>query len=65
MLFANPNATRETYPDALKSIMSVEKAAQSRAWLSQWSRLNHSATPLYSLPDLATELGVAQILLKD
>jgi len=65
MLLANPNATRETYPDALKSIMSVEKAAQSRAWLSQWSRLNHSATPLYSLPDLATELGVAQILLKD
>jgi len=65
MLFANPNATRETYPDALKSIMSVEKAAESRAWLSRWSRLNHSATPLYSLPDLATELGVAQILLKD
>ncbi|WP_338524328.1 diaminopropionate ammonia-lyase [Pseudomonas batumici] len=65
MLLANPNAKRETYPDALKRIMNVEKAAESRAWLSQWSRLNRGATPLYSLPDLATELGVAEIRLKD
>jgi len=65
MLLANPNAKRETYPDALKRILSVEKAAESRAWLSQWSRLNRGATPLYSLPDLAAELGVAEIRLKD
>ncbi len=65
MLFTNPNATRETYPAALKSIMNIEKAAESRAWLSQWSRLNHGATPLYSLPDLAMALGVADIRLKD
>ncbi|KIH82851.1 diaminopropionate ammonia-lyase [Pseudomonas batumici] len=65
MLLANPNAKRETYPDALKRILSVEKAAESRAWLSQWSRLNRGATPLHSLPDLATELGVAEIRLKD
>jgi diaminopropionate ammonia-lyase len=65
MFFANPNAKREAYPDALKSIMSIQKAEESRAWLSTWSRLNQNATPLYSLPDLASELGVAQILVKD
>ncbi|WP_339548320.1 diaminopropionate ammonia-lyase [Pseudomonas sp. RA_35y_Pfl2_P32] len=65
MLFANPNAIRETYPDRLKDIMNVEKANQSGAWLSQWSRLNPAGTPLHSLPDLAAELGVADILVKD
>ncbi|NWA24670.1 diaminopropionate ammonia-lyase [Pseudomonas gingeri] len=65
MLLTNPNATRETYPDALKSTLSIQKAAESRAWLSHWSRLNRGATPLYSLPDLASELGVSKILLKD
>lgn len=65
MLFANPNAIRETYPDHLKSIMNVERANQSGAWLSRWSRLNPAGTPLYSLPDLAAELGVADILVKD
>lgn len=65
MLFANPNAVRETYPDRLKNIMNVEKANQSGAWLSQWSRLNPAGTPLHSLPDLAAELGVADILVKD
>ncbi|MCG6576855.1 diaminopropionate ammonia-lyase [Pseudomonas sp. AF32] len=65
MFFANPKATRQPYPEALRTIMSVEKANESRQWLAQWSRLNASATPLYELPDLAAELGVAQILLKD
>lgn len=65
MSIANPNVKRETYPDALKSIMSIQKANESRAWLSEWSRLNHNGTPLYSLPDLASELGVAEILVKD
>lgn len=65
MLFANPNAIRETYPERLKNIMNVEKANQSGAWLSQWSRLNPAGTPLHSLPDLAAELGVADILVKD
>jgi diaminopropionate ammonia-lyase len=65
MLIANPKATRQAYPEALRQIMSVEKANESRQWLSQWSRLNASATPLYALPDLAAELGVAQVLVKD
>lgn len=65
MLIANPKATRQPYPESLRTIMSVEKANESRQWLAQWSRLNASATPLYELPDLAVELGVAKILLKD
>lgn len=65
MLIANPNATREPYPECLRGIMSINKADESRQWLSQWSRLNTNGTPLYSLPDLASELGVAEILVKD
>lgn len=65
MLIANPKVKRETYPDDLKGIMSIHKANESRAWLSSWSQLNSKGTPLYSLPDLAAKLGVAEILLKD
>jgi diaminopropionate ammonia-lyase len=65
MLIANPDAKFQAYPDTLKNIMSVEKANESSAWLSQWSRLNHGSTPLRSLPDLATELGIADLLVKD
>ncbi|APX94458.1 diaminopropionate ammonia-lyase [Halomonas sp. 1513] len=65
MLIANPNAKYEPYPDDLKSIMSIQKANESRAWLAGWSQLNSNATPLYSLPGLAAKLGVAEILLKD
>ncbi|MBV4477718.1 diaminopropionate ammonia-lyase [Pseudomonas botevensis] len=65
MLIANPKATRQPYPDSLKSVMNIEKAGESRQWLSRWARLNAGATPLYSLPDLAHELGVAQFLVKD
>ncbi|WP_017903988.1 diaminopropionate ammonia-lyase [Pseudomonas asplenii] len=65
MLIANPKATRQPYPDSLKSVMSIEKARQSRQWLAPWARLNAGATPLYSLPDLARELGIAQLSVKD
>jgi diaminopropionate ammonia-lyase len=65
MLSANPNATRKIYPETLQNIMSMRKANESRAWLTDWSRLNRGSTPLYSLPDMAAELGVADILVKD
>ncbi|WCM48542.1 diaminopropionate ammonia-lyase [Pseudomonas sp. WJP1] len=65
MFIANPNVTRQPYPKSLKDVMSVEKANESRQWLSRWSRLNPAGTPLYSLPDLAEDLGVEQILVKD
>jgi diaminopropionate ammonia-lyase len=45
--------------------MDIQKAAEGRIWLSAWPRLNEKGTPLYSLPDLAAALGVADILVKD
>lgn len=65
MLLANPNVTRQPYPDDLKRIMSIASANESRQWLGQWSSINANGTPLYNLPSLASELGVAQILVKD
>lgn len=65
MLLANPNVTRQPYPDDLKRIMSIASANESRQWLGQWSSINANGTPLYNLPSLASELGVAQVLVKD
>lgn len=65
MLLANPNASRQPYPDGLKRIMSIAAARQSREWLGHWAGLNRGATPLYSLPDLAAELGLGQLWVKD
>ena len=65
MLIANKNATRKVYPSELKQIMSIEKAAESRTWLSQWSGINPGATPLVKLPALATALGVSELWVKD
>lgn len=65
MLIANNNATRKAYPSELKQIMSMEKAAESRTWLSQWSGINPGATPLVKLSALAATLGVNQLWVKD
>lgn len=65
MFIANPNATRASYTETLRTIMSICKADESRTWLADWPLLNRHGTPLYSLPDLAAELGVADILVKD
>lgn len=65
MLIANERASRSSYPAQLKAVMSVEKAEESRKWLSSWEGINRGGTPLFDLPDLAEKLGVAQILLKD
>lgn len=65
MLFANPRALFGAYPQALRSILSVAAAHESRQWLSHWDGLNPGATPLYALPGLARELGVGSMRLKD
>ncbi|MGF6555492.1 diaminopropionate ammonia-lyase [Pseudomonas sp. S30_BP2TU TE3576] len=65
MLIANNNATRKAYPSELKQIMSIEKAAESRIWLSQWSGINPGATPLEKLPALAAAMGVSELWVKD
>ncbi|MCE4574046.1 diaminopropionate ammonia-lyase [Caballeronia sp. CLC5] len=65
MLAANPRATRASYPDELKAMLSIEKARESRAWLACWDKISPEATPLRELPGLAAKLGVSGIGVKD
>lgn len=64
MLFTNPRATRTPYPAELQAIMSIERAGESRRWLSAWPGVT-GPTPLRELPDLAGELQVARLSVKD
>jgi len=65
MFFANPNARRRDYDPALKSIMSIERGAESRRWLSHWHMLTPGATPLRALPGLAQRLSIGALWMKD
>lgn len=65
MLFANPRASRCTYPTNLQEVMSVSSAHESRDWLSSWEHLSQNATPLWELPGIAEELGIARFWVKD
>ena len=65
MFVANERAARIEYPEALKAILSVASAEQSRAWLSHWALLSRTATPLWDLPAAAHRLGLARVSIKD
>lgn len=64
MLIKNENLQQITYPQALKSILNIEAARSSRQLLYHWQKIN-AYTPVWSLPQLAKDVGVAQITLKD
>ncbi|MDR5884138.1 diaminopropionate ammonia-lyase [Caballeronia sp. LZ032] len=63
MLINNPRAQRSEY--ALRDILSIAQADESRAWLSTWPRLNPAPTPLYSLAHAAAHFGIASLHVKD
>lgn len=65
MLIANTRAERTPYPARLRSIMSMERAQESRRWLAPWAGIARHATPLYDLPDLAKTLQLARLSVKD
>ncbi|MFT0174402.1 diaminopropionate ammonia-lyase [Paraburkholderia mimosarum] len=65
MLANNPRAARIPYPAELQAILSIDKAEESRAWLSCWDKIAPNATPVYELPGLAARLGVGSISVKD
>ncbi len=65
MLIGNLRASRGAYPAHLRKILSIEAANESRRWLSHWSLLNPSATPLSDLPDTAAQLNVDRVSVKD
>jgi diaminopropionate ammonia-lyase family len=65
MLFTNPAATRRPYDPALRQVMNLATARESRQWLAGWTQLHRGSTPLHALPHLARQLGVGQLHLKD
>ncbi|MBN3762054.1 diaminopropionate ammonia-lyase [Burkholderia sp. Ac-20365] len=65
MLIANPRAVHAAYPDALRAVLNVESADESRAWLSGWNLISREATPLWELPEAASQAGIARLCVKD
>src|SRR3989442_9231764 len=65
MLIENKYASHAAYGDDLRAVMIIERGEKSRQWLSYWPMLTREATPLWCLPALAKQLGVAQISVKD
>lgn len=65
MLIHHPGAQRAPYPDTLRDILNIEAARQSHAWLKQWPLIAPGATPCRPLPDLARQLGIASLSVKD
>ncbi len=62
--FANPAVDHAgEYPEHLKQIGSLEKSRAAIEVISQWPA--YSVTPLYSLKNLAEDIGVGQICYKD
>ena len=65
MIFLNPRAVRGPYPEPLCAILNIRRAQECRHWLSPWSMLNPSPTPVWSLPGAARRLGLGSIRVKD
>jgi diaminopropionate ammonia-lyase len=65
MIVHNSRVTVQAYPVALQQILSIATAQESRRWLASWERISPQPTPLYELPGLAKQLGVAHIAIKD
>jgi len=65
MIVHNSRVTVQAYPAALQQILSIASAQESRRWLASWERISPQPTPLYELPGLAQQLGVAHIAIKD
>lgn len=65
MLATNPSAQRGPYPAALQAILNLDCSREGQRWLADWDGLHAGPTPLYALPGLAMQLGVAALHLKD
>lgn len=65
MLTHNPGALRTPYPEALRPLLSIRMAEESRAWLSHWAMIAADPTPLHELPAAAARLGIGGLSVKD
>ncbi len=61
--FRNPRARRATYPDQLRSILSLEAQREARSVIERWP--GYAPTPLLELPRTAEQLGLGRLWLKD
>ena len=65
MLLANPHAVRRAYDAGLARLLCRDDARAARRRLASWDLLCARPTPLWSLPGLATSLGIAGLQVKD
>ncbi|MEI6759629.1 MAG: diaminopropionate ammonia-lyase [Betaproteobacteria bacterium] len=65
MLLSNPQLQRGDYPAALRQLLNIDAARESRRWLAGWHEQFTGPSPVWALPGLARQLGVAHIDLKD
>lgn len=65
MFTSNRHIAHSPYPDRLKEILNIAAVNESREWLAFWPGINMAGTPLWTLPGLAQQFGVAHISLKD
>ena len=65
MLLTNPHLVRCAYPARLQQLLNVDTAQESRRWLSGWRSQFSGPSPVWALPGLARQMGVAHIDLKD
>ena len=65
MLLTNPHLVRCAYPARLQQLLNVDTAQESRRWLSGWRSQFSGPSPVWALPGLARQMGVAHIGLKD
>ncbi|HEY0884671.1 MAG TPA: diaminopropionate ammonia-lyase [Ramlibacter sp.] len=65
MLLANRHAGRGPYPANLQQVMNIGQARASRRSLAQWDLLAPAPTPVWPLSNLARELGIGAIGIKD
>ena len=63
-LFRNPSADKQAaYSAAERDVLSLQRLAEAETALAQCPA--HRATPLYTLPALASELDIGGVLFKD
>jgi diaminopropionate ammonia-lyase len=61
----NPLARSAKYPEDLHRLMNISRTRECCTALCSWARISPTATPLVELGDLAKELGIGSLWLKD
>ncbi|WP_046114293.1 diaminopropionate ammonia-lyase [Aquincola tertiaricarbonis] len=65
MFHLNTHADRRPYDADLRPWLSLAEGQAARERLSNWARLSHQHTPLWSLPGLARQMRIESLTVKD